>query len=372
MLASRRGSQSLVKIGFTGGYMSGGQTKWAYVPQLDGLRAAAILIVMISHAGVAIVPGGFGVTIFFFLSGYLITSLLRLEAQETGRVDLAAFYLRRTARIMPAMFAAISLAAVLQIAGLVPYKLTQSGLAADYLFLTNYASSLGVRPAVGIPLWSLDVEEHFYIGFSAVFALVFARRDPQRAAAICAAACLAVLAIRVTHMKAGANAQMVYYWSHTRVDSILFGCILALWQNPMIDRDAYRPGPIALLCAAGLLTAGFVVRDEFFRETLRYSIQGVGLFIVFSWVLQLHERCMPWFSLPPIKWVALLSYSLYLIHYPLLELAEAQGLQPAWLWGYLLAFGWAYLSYKVIESPAQNWRKAFERRRKSGTLASAR
>ena len=89
-----------------------------HVPQLDGIRAIAVLIVMISHGGLGkYVPGGFGVTIFFFLSGYLITSLLRVEVACNGRVDFKAFYIRRTLRIMPPLYVTLVILTAMYLAG---------------------------------------------------------------------------------------------------------------------------------------------------------------------------------------------------------------------------------------------------------------
>ena len=328
------------------------------------MRAVAIVMVLISHTGLEkLVPGGFGVTIFFFLSGYLITSLLRLEAGATGRLDLGRFYLRRTVRIIPPFLMAIAFTLALQMGGLLPFRASGGGLAMDLLFLSNYSDVIGLPMSVQIPLWSLDVEEHFYIGFSTLFALFFARRSPRFAAALCAAACLVVLALRYGHVANGTELQHIYFWSHTRVDSILFGCVLALWNNPLLDDGAWRPGAIALAFAAALLLLGYVHPDEMFRRTLSYTLQGVALFIVFSWLLHLDPKWEGWFAIWPVRWLGLLSYTLYLIHLPLLQLAGRFGAPAPWFWGYLLALIYAFASYMLIEQPLGRWRRRFEKRK---------
>lgn len=110
---------------------------------LDGLRAAAVLIVILSHAGLGhIVPGGFGVTIFFFLSGYLITTLMVKEWDKSEKIDLSAFYLRRAVRILPPMFIAIAITVALSILGF-GKDFIYGALIWDFLFLSNYAPLFG-------------------------------------------------------------------------------------------------------------------------------------------------------------------------------------------------------------------------------------
>lgn len=337
---------------------------WRHAPQLDAMRAVAIVIVLISHLGFEkLVPGGFGVTIFFFLSGYLITSLMRLEVSATGGLDLRRFYLRRTVRIIPPFLMAIAFALTLQMAGLLRLQATPPGIAMDLLFLSNYTDLLDVPMSVQIPLWSLDVEEHFYIGFSTLFALFFVRRSPRFAAALCGAACLAILAVRYGHVLTGTDVKHIYFWTHTRVDSILFGCILALWNNPLLDDGAWRPGFAALALAAALLLLGYVHPDEAFRRTLSYTLQGMALFVGFSWLLHLDPKWDAWFAAPPVRWLGLLSYTLYLIHLPMLQLVGGLGVSAPWFWGYLLALLYAFASYRLMEQPLRRWRGRFEKRR---------
>src|SRR4051812_20527063 len=88
-----------------------------YIPSLDGLRAISFAVVFLAHAGVPGMPGGFGVTVFFFLSGYLITTLLRLEVERTGTVSLRRFYLRRALRILPPFYIVLAGATALASAG---------------------------------------------------------------------------------------------------------------------------------------------------------------------------------------------------------------------------------------------------------------
>lgn len=335
-----------------------------HVPQLDGIRALAIVIVMVSHTALGnVVPGGFGVTLFFFLSGFLITTLLRREAATTGRVDLPAFYLRRTVRILPPMILTILFTTALAYAGLLAAKPHWYEVAADLAFLTNYAPLFGVTSTAPTPLWSLDVEEHFYILFSTLFAAIFVWIEPRRAAFVCGALCVSVLLIRVAHWQAGTPLTDIYYWSHTRIDSILFGCILALWHNPQLDRAAWRPPLWAVGAALVAVLSTFVIRDEVFRQTLRYSIQGIALFVLFS--ASLHDRgpLKAILGSAPLRFIALLSYTLYLVHLPLLMAVGTLGLPLAPVVAYVLAFAYALAMYRWVERPLGRWRRRVERRR---------
>ena len=136
------------------------------IPSLDGLRAMSFFIVFVAHAGLgAYVPGGLGVTIFFFLSGFLITTLMRIEYERHGTVNLKRFWLRRILRIWPAFYlvllAAITAALVFQ-----PDTLSMPAARAQLLHLSNYWSIyhgfVGQADGTGV-YWSLAVEEHFYV-----------------------------------------------------------------------------------------------------------------------------------------------------------------------------------------------------------------
>lgn len=350
--------------------MDSATTRMPHLPVLDGMRAAAILIVMLAHAGLGkIVPGGFGVTIFFFLSGFLITSLLRIEAAETGRIDLRDFYWRRTIRIFPPLYITMALTLAACAIGLLPTQVSARSVVLDALFLTNYAHLFGPEQGVPVPLWSLDVEEHFYLLFSTAFALAFVRMPAARAARWCLVACGVVLAIRIANAALLSDYARNYYWSHTRLDSILFGCCLALWNSPALDRDAWRPRLTHVAGAVLVLLACLAIRAGLFRETLRYSLQGLALFVVFSAALQSTGLVASLLSSAPLRLVALLSYTLYLAHMPM-AVAVEHGLgihQPLLreLLGAVLSFGYAGAMYLLVERPLARWRRRRDARRRA-------
>lgn len=333
----------------------------AAIPALDGLRATAIIIVLCSHVGLQrVVPGQFGVTLFFFLSGYLITTLLRSEIQEKGRIDFRRFYLRRVVRIMPPMYITIAFFVLLSLAGVI-HPLSWRGLPFDLVFLTNYF------PVSGLPigLWSLAVEEHFYLAFPLALGLLARRFSFARCAAIFLGVCLLVLAVRVLEVNRLADFERVNFWTHTRIDSILFGSILALWNNPVADdTDIVPRGTAGYVVAAALLLPTFLIRDEAFRQTYRYTLQGGGLLVLFNTLIR--DRGLAaaalnnWFT----RQIAILSYTLYLVHSGLvLAFAPDDGTHPAMatIAAFTLATVYAVLMHRWVERPLSRWRRQTEK-----------
>lgn len=330
---------------------------------LDGLRAIAVLIVMLSHAGLGhIVPGGFGVTIFFFLSGYLITTLMRLEIEREGRLSFSGFYLRRTVRIIPPMLVCIAVAVALALVGLIEREINLSLVWTDLLFLTNYAGVLGMSSNIPIPLWSLDVEEHFYLLFPAAYVLMRARSEARVIVGIAALIGLA-LAVRILTFEIASDPTDIFYWTHTRIDSILFGCLLAVVNNPVTKDRAYI-GASWLWFAAGVAIIGvtLLVRDPFFRETWRYSVQGVGLFLIFNYVLRTGGIVNQALSITPLKWIGDRSYVLYLIHMPMLLVGERffGASVLGYAIGFALSLAFAAAMYRFVEQPLLQWRKTIQ------------
>src|SRR5580700_9256594 len=169
-----------------------------HLPSLDGIRALSFLVVFAAHAGLdRVIPGGFGVTVFFFLSGYLITTLLRMEHDAKGTVSLRQFYLRRALRILPPFYVVLALAARL---GLIAGGVRALALLAQALHLANYwivrFGYDGQPRGTGV-YWSLAVEEHFYLVFPCLY-LVLRRLwpAPRTQAMAIYALCAGVLAWR--------------------------------------------------------------------------------------------------------------------------------------------------------------------------------
>ncbi|CCD94996.1 putative acyltransferase; membrane protein [Bradyrhizobium sp. ORS 375] len=297
------------------------------IPSLDGIRALSVLIVVLGHSGLqTLIPGGFGVTIFFFLSGYLITTLMLSEHERTGTVNVTSFYARRVFRLMPPLLLTLTIAYGLTFAGLLDGGITAKGLAAQLLYFANYYG-LFFDPGNTVPdgtgiLWSLAVEEHFYIVYPLVMTLLLgAALRPRSIGVLLGLVCLGVLAWRIHLVHApGFFSDRTYYASDTRIDSIAYGCILALVMNPARQRSpsgtlSWAHGALMLAAAATLLLS-LLYRDPTFRETVRYSIQGLALMPLFYLAIRFADAALfrplnrPW-----IRALGSYSYAIYLIHY---------------------------------------------------------
>lgn len=356
--------------------------RFTHFPSLDGIRALSFLLVFAAHAGLEkVVPGGFGVTVFFFLSGYLITTLLRMEGDKDGSIGLRQFYLRRVLRILPPFYLVLALAALAAALGVVPGGVTSRALSAQLLHVANYwivYRGYEGQPAGTGVYWSLAVEEHFYLLFPCLY-LVFLRvvKNRGRQLAIVLGLCAVVLLWRcILVWGLRSDPDRTYVASDTRVDSILFGCALALYGNPMLD------GPSRVSDRAwkwGLLPAGlllliltFVYRDPGFRETFRYSIQGVALTPVFVVALR-YPTWGPFrlLSLRGLSFLGVLSYPLYLCHHVVLVALEplSAGARVPLALGLSLALAW--LIHQLVELPCARLRKRLSSVPRAEPLAPA-
>lgn len=341
-------------------------TKLPHMRELDGMRAIAIGLVFIGHAEILPkFPAGFGVTIFFFLSGFLITTLLRIENFATGKISLKNFYIRRTLRINPPLWISMIFVSLIVISGAFPAALDPFYIIGQAFFFTNYMPSSGQIGGLPIPLWSLAVEEHFYLIFPTLYLLGSSRMQARRIALACAILCGLVLLVRFYSVYNLGLLREVYYWTHTRIDSILFGCILALWQNPVVERKVWQPGFVHLAMALITIFATFVIRAPEFRETLRYTLQGMALFVVFSYILQKKGIISTVLTSRPLQLVGLYSYTLYLVHYPLIQacvlaMPDMPRIVPVFLAG-IASMVFAALMYRLVEHPLGRMRQRLNR-----------
>jgi peptidoglycan/LPS O-acetylase OafA/YrhL len=342
-----------------------------HIPSLDGIRAVATMMVFVSHAGLEdIVPGGFGVTIFFFLSGYLITTLLRLEFMATGSISLRNFYLRRVFRIFPPMYIVLAIAALLAITGYTASDMTIGGLSAQFLHFTNYFmiffDGTHLAPATDA-MWSLAVEEHFYLLFPIALLLLLRRQSYARSALFLSGFCVLVLLWRCVLVYGfGLQHDYTYLATDTRLDSILYGAILGLWLNPALKGKASdtsrRLWLILLGLGAIMLLFSFWYRNSNFRETFRYSLQGLGLFPFFYCAVRFNDWAIfRWLELRPIRLLGLISYTFYLCHQTALVEAERL-LQTKGLFTILLGFAFS-LSFSAAMYFLVERRMAVLRRR---------
>ena len=318
--------------------------KALHIPSLDGIRAVSALLVFLGHAGLGnAIPGGFGVTVFFVLSGFLISTLLRLEHEASGTIDLPKFYLRRVYRIFPPLYVTLLVAALLPLphASSTP---TPGGVAAQMFHLTNYyAIFFGEKhllPYTGT-MWSLAIEEHFYLLYPLALRACLKRFDYATTSKILLAACGLVLLWRCALIFGlGAGSAYTYFATETRIDSLLFGCILGLWANPSLDTRRFDVGPRAwaaiAVAAVGVLGLTFLDRNEQFRETLRYTLQSAALLpLFFASIRYSAWPAFRWLEAAPVRALGMISYTFYLIH--MLALAAAHEYLPGagtWVRGF--------------------------------------
>jgi peptidoglycan/LPS O-acetylase OafA/YrhL len=334
---------------------------------LDGIRALAFLLVLGGHSGFKWIPNGFGVTVFFFLSGYLITTLARLEWIRTQNFSVSRFYIRRAFRILPPLYCAILLAVGAAYLGILQSEIQWKAVAAIQLFLTNYAEQVSwITIPLGLsPLWSLAVEEHFYLAFPWIYVVLLkAGISRIRQAILFACVCVMILGWRLVlmgHYHVFWN--RVYTGTDTRLDSILFGVMMAIVANPLID-DFPRLKRKWLRSAAAIsvliLLASIAMRGEMFRQTARYSIQGLALVPVFYYVVCYSDsNVTKWLESRFLVRIGDLSYALYVFHYTVMFAVNTwitTNPFATFLLTFVVSSALAEASRRFVEAPAANLR----------------
>jgi peptidoglycan/LPS O-acetylase OafA/YrhL len=343
------------------------------VPALDGLRAIAVGGVLLFHGGVAAVPGGFlGVDVFFVLSGYLITSLLLAERAASGRISLPRFWLRRARRLLPAVV--VLVIAVVIVSFFLADNEAQSvrGDALSSLLYVNnwhqiltdqsYFDAAG-RPSLLRHLWSLSVEEQFYLLWP--LALVAGLRAMTRlrfVQIVLAVAAASTLLMAVLYDPTG-DPSRVYYGTDTRLTPLLLGAALAFVWPMRGARGTTGPRAAALLDAAavtGLVLVGgaFLVAHEFDTWIYRGGLAVVAAATALLIAAIVHPACRVArvLATPPFVWVGERSYGIYLWHWPVMVLSRPEIDVSLTLWVLVplqiaVTVGLAEASYRWVEMP---------------------
>lgn len=344
---------------------------------LDGLRAVAVLVVLGYHSGWSWLRGGFlGVSLFFTLSGFLITRLLVLEHLGAGYIDLRRFWARRARRLLPAAFAAILLGAgVAAAVGTPSQRISLPGDAiAALLYGTNWrfvlagTSYAGIyeAPSVLQHLWSLAVEEQLYLLVPVLVAgLLAAGRGAARAAV---AALVAATALATALLAPDAALETLYYGTHVRATELLVGVLLAL-----LVAAPDRPAPRAVVAIAGPAALGFLAwtwTTWRFADAGLYrgglAVHAVAVAVVLWSVAGGAGPLSRGLEHPALTWIGRRSYGIYVYHWPLFLLARQADVAVAE--GLLLAAAWlgsgllAAVSYVRLEQPVRTGRAVRGRR----------
>lgn len=350
----------------------------ARIAALDGLRGLSILLVLVGHAsGTAGAPpllahvqhaGGFdvanvGVRVFFVISGWLITTLLVSEGARTGRIDLPRFYLRRAVRLMPGYVALVLAMTLAAAAGAVTLR------GADLLHAATYTTNYQADPSWALGhLWSLAVEEQFYL----LWPLALAWLGVRRAAWVALAAVALAPVARAIGAAHDAETWRVALRFETNVDALALGCLLALASARRAARPhairvgrawwAVSPALVAAAWALGPRTPlGFAVGTSLVNGAIALVVWralGGGRAAAEAPAATGLARA---FGLRPLAWLGTVSYSVYLWQQPFLN-REAPAALTAWPQNLLLALAAALAGYHLIERPALARRTAIERR----------
>lgn len=347
-----------------------------YITGIDGLRSIAVLMVLAYHLQLPFAKGGLlGVTVFFVISGFLITRILVSELDSTHTVDLKKFWIRRVRRLLPAVLA---MAAVLIFVSAVWNRVLFTKACSDLLsaiFCYNnwhqifrnisYFENAGM-PSPLTHCWSLAVEAQFYLLYPLLL-IFFAKFQDWRKISACATLLLAVLSMGAMWVlfDPSTDPSRVYYGTDTRAFSLLFGAFLALITTDKKPKRKQRMTPAARILndaagAGALLTLLYMMaRTDGYGSFLYRGGQGLAsactVLVIFS-LLNADGTLSRILSIAPLKWISERSYGIYLWHYPVILLIS-NGKKAAWwvnILEILLTFLLSDLSYRFIETPVRN------------------
>jgi len=352
-------------------------SKLGYIPELDGLRGAAILGVMIFHSGASFFKGGFiGVDIFFVLSGFLITTLLIQEFDASGSVSLKNFYMRRVLRLGPALVAFLIVFCLVSFA-----VLSQENAQRNYVdaiislaYLTNWARAFSIHPPDFLGhTWSLSIEEQFYIVWPIIL-LTMLRVSKKRHHVVVVAVAIALLSwiFRVYLSMNAAPPERLYNGLDTRADTLMVGCTLGILLSSGLVSEKAKKILQKLLVVIAPFSVAFLLAFSMFSDSSdpqRYYYWGfivVALLtaaLILDVLMNSQSIVKKFLAMRWLVWVGSISYGLYLWHYPIYRTMSALGFHDLDIItiGSLVTFIVAALSYYLMERPLLKLKKRFAR-----------
>lgn len=347
------------------------QKKRKYIKEIDGLRALAVIMVLAYHLKMPFAKSGLlGVTVFFVISGYLITGILINEIEESGGVDLKNFWLRRIRRLLPAV---LSMAVVMIFVSAVVNRVVFTKGCNDLLSAVfgynnwwqifrkvSYFENAGA-PSPFTHCWSLAIETQFYLIYPILLILLSKARDRGKvfAAVTAVLALISVVLMGVLYSPDG-DPSRVYYGTDTRAFSLLIGALAAIQKEYHIIKVKLRGKLWAVIGSISvLILIGMMMFISSYSSFLYYGGQAIvsalAAFVVYAVTVSRSPLNIILGS-SILKWIGDRSYSIYLWHYPIIVLMSG-GKRAAWwivILEVVLSVGLAELSYRFIETPVRH------------------
>jgi peptidoglycan/LPS O-acetylase OafA/YrhL len=344
----------------------------SFRPDVEGLRAIAVVLVLLEHAGLSLVSGGFiGVDVFFVLSGFLITGLMLKEIESTGRISIVQFYARRARRLLPAGTLVLSLtviASYLWLGGARADRVAEDArwsalFASNFRFIQQGTDYLDAQlpPSPLQHFWSLAVEEQFYAVWPLVMMLVaftFKRIALRLRLAIALTAIIAASLVWSIH-QTSVDGTAAYFSPFPRASELAAGALLAV-SAPWLVRLPRRIGPVI---SWGGVAAIFLISLTFSSSTIfpGYAVMApvfAAVLVVAGGSIAPGEGAEKLLRLKPFQLIGKVSYSLYLWHWPILVIAAGKAGHDLSVEENLLlclvALGLSAITYVLIENPVRN------------------
>jgi peptidoglycan/LPS O-acetylase OafA/YrhL len=345
-----------------------------YRTEIDGLRAFAVTPVILFHASNAshnVLPGGFlGVDVFFVISGFLICGIIQREIAD-GRFSIRKFYERRARRILPALLFVVLACIPAALLWMLPVEVVRfaSSILAAATFTSNFyfwGTTDYFSPDAGdlplLHLWSLSVEEQFYIGFPLLLLLVMHKR-PRALPTILAL--LFVLSLALTEWVRRIDPMANFYLLPTRGWELLAGALLTQWRAPIERLKAVGGGvPAGCAAAAGLMAicGSCLWLSDSPSPSLSTLVPVIGTCLVLA-LADANNFCGRFLSIAPLRFIGLISYSAYLWHQPVIVFSHLQTLTPDTAIlrpiAVVLSFVLAAFSWRFVEQRFRHERAGF-------------
>jgi peptidoglycan/LPS O-acetylase OafA/YrhL len=345
---------------------------------VDALRAVAVLLVVLAHSGLKFVPGGYGVTLFFVISGFVISSLLISEFRKTSGFDVRKYAIRRFLKIAPPLIAIVIVPSLILKTLL---GLDLEAISRQIFFVYNWYKmeheSAGVLPGSAV-VWSLSIEEQFYFVLATLWLLLIRTKHAIFLLTLTATAGWLISTFlrfyfasqHLIHDNTG-NVSRIYYGSDTRMSSIWIGVMLSVViQSNSKNSYFYKIKSILLhrqsyLLGIFLLFLSLSIRNEFFRDSLRFSIQEIASMIFVASATK--RECWPLVigkvaSLRFVQEVGKGSYSIYLVHLTAIvalnHFFDLRGISYV-IACLLLSVSFGLVCHRLFDSPFENLRRRY-------------